>query len=76
MTARRPTPSVPLRRGSRRERARPGEPLNGNDPAAQRVRDAGGPADSASYVCSCGFVFVAPVSTTVTCPHCGAPQAW
>jgi len=46
------------------------------DPAAQRVRDAGGPIDEASYACHCGFVFRAPVSTTVACPHCRAPQAW
>jgi hypothetical protein len=46
------------------------------DRAAQRVRDAGGPLDEASYSCQCGFVFRAPVSTTVACPHCRAPQAW
>jgi cytochrome c5 len=46
------------------------------DPAAQRVRDAGGPLDEACYACHCGFVFRAPVSTTVSCPHCRAPQAW
>jgi hypothetical protein len=46
------------------------------DPATQRVRDAGGPIDEASYACHCGFVFRAPVSTTVACPHCRALQAW
>ena len=46
------------------------------DPAAQRVREAGGPIDEASYACHCGFVFRAPVSTTVACPHCRATQAW
>jgi hypothetical protein len=46
------------------------------DRALQRVRNAGGPIDEASYACGCGFVFIAPVSTTVTCPHCRAPQAW
>jgi len=46
------------------------------DPAAQRVRDAGGPVDEASYACHCGFVFRAPVSTTVACPHCRTTQAW
>jgi hypothetical protein len=76
MTARRPTSPLPKRRGSRRDRSRPGESRNGSDPAAQRVREAGGPRDSASYVCACGFVFVAPVSTNVACPHCGAGQAW
>ncbi len=43
---------------------------------AQRVREAGGPLDSAQYTCSCGYVFDAAVSTTVACPHCGDEQAW
>jgi hypothetical protein len=47
-----------------------------HDVAASRVREAGGPIDLASYVCLCGMVFAAAVSTTVKCPHCGAPQAW
>jgi hypothetical protein len=47
-----------------------------SDPAAQRVREAGGPLDRASYTCVCGYVFLAPVSTTVACPHCHAAQAW
>lgn len=46
------------------------------DIAVERVRAAGGPLDEASYVCECGFLFAAPVSTTVACPHCGAGQAW
>jgi hypothetical protein len=46
------------------------------DPAAQRVREAGGPVDHASYVCSCGYLFSASVSTSVSCPHCGSGQAW
>ena len=46
------------------------------DPAVQRVREAGGPLDRASYSCECGFVFLAPVSTTVKCPHCDTGQAW
>ena len=36
----------------------------------------GGPLDRASYACHCGYVFTAPVSTTVACPHCGAGQPW
>jgi hypothetical protein len=50
--------------------------LHGLDPAVERVRQAGGPMDRASYTCRCGYVFLAPVSTTVACPHCHAPQAW
>jgi hypothetical protein len=46
------------------------------DPAAQRVREAGGPVDRASYACPCGYLFRASVSTSVVCPHCGADQAW
>jgi hypothetical protein len=44
--------------------------------AVKRTRDAGGPLDEACYPCSCGYFFIAPVSTTVSCPHCGATQAW
>ena len=46
------------------------------DPAVMRVRRAGGPVDRASYTCGCGYVFTAPVSTTVCCPHCAASQPW
>jgi hypothetical protein len=51
----------------------PPEPMH---PAERRMRSAGGPEDRACYSCGCGFVFVAPVSTTVHCPHCDAGQAW
>jgi hypothetical protein len=79
------------RRHSRWGRSRPGaasshavtpSPRSGpsrsgpSDLAVERVRDAGGPVDRASYSCECGYVFLAPVSTTVTCPHCQAGQAW
>lgn len=49
---------------------------SGLDFAAQRVRAAGGPTDEASYTCTCGYVFSAPVSATVACPHCGCQQEW
>jgi uncharacterized protein (DUF983 family) len=48
----------------------------GCDPDVKRVREAGGPIDRASYVCGCGYLFSASVSTTVACPHCGSDQAW
>ncbi len=32
--------------------------------------------DHALYSCQCGYVFEAPVSTSVGCPHCGGTQAW
>jgi hypothetical protein len=50
--------------------------VQGTDVAAQRVRSAGGPTDLASYACQCGYLFTAAVTTSVGCPHCGAPQAW
>jgi len=46
------------------------------DPDLARAREAGGPIDLASYTCACGYLFRAPVSTSVTCPHCGGEQAW
>jgi hypothetical protein len=42
----------------------------------QRHRACVAPQDTAHYGCSCGFQFRASVSTSVTCPHCGAGQAW
>lgn len=41
-----------------------------------RVREAGGPEDSAHYTCCCGMVFTASVSASVACPHCGIHQDW
>jgi hypothetical protein len=46
------------------------------DSDAQRVRESGGPHDQAQYNCCCGYVFCAPVSTSVVCPHCGDQQVW
>lgn len=45
-------------------------------PAERRMREAGGPQDRACYSCGCGYLFEAPVSTTVSCPHCDALQDW
>jgi hypothetical protein len=45
-------------------------------PAERRHRDSVTPEDMALYGCSCGFQFQAPVSTSVSCPHCGTGQAW
>ncbi len=44
--------------------------------AERRMRRAGGPQDTALYGCGCGYVFDAPVSTTVSCPHCSTALAW
>ncbi len=60
---------------ARRARQAPPQELH-LDAAVERVRRAGGPLDMASYVCGCGYMFSAAVSTTVSCPHCHADQAW
>jgi hypothetical protein len=41
-----------------------------------RHRRAGGPEDTALYSCTCGYQFDAPVTASVSCPHCGRGQAW
>jgi hypothetical protein len=42
----------------------------------QRVRESGGPQDTAFYRCACGCGFEGDVSTHVACPHCGSDQEW
>ena len=42
----------------------------------QRVRESGGPQDTAFYRCACGYGFEGDVSTHVACPHCGSDQEW
>jgi hypothetical protein len=42
----------------------------------RRRREVGGMQDEAVYTCECGFVFHAPVSTSVGCPHCNGAQTW
>lgn len=44
--------------------------------ARERNQRANCSQDAATYACGCGYVFTAPVSTSVDCPHCGADQAW
>jgi rubrerythrin len=56
--------------------AEPAEPVEDDLSDERRLRESGGPDDRAMYTCSCGYVFEASVSTSVLCPHCGAPQAW
>jgi hypothetical protein len=71
--------SLKLRRGTERASAKAsGRAAESRtvDTIALRVRAAGGPLDAASYSCSCGATFSADVSTTVSCPRCGAGQAW
>jgi hypothetical protein len=40
------------------------------------ARRGGGPEDRALYACTCGYAFMAAVTTSVDCPHCGTEQAW
>jgi hypothetical protein len=51
-------------------------PAEADHPAERRHRACVSPQDSALYTCGCGVAFQAAVSTSVTCPHCGAGQAW
>lgn len=46
------------------------------DTQRERAVAAGGSEDRELYSCSCGSHFQAPVSASVTCPRCGAEQAW
>jgi hypothetical protein len=48
----------------------------GTAPTEARQRHGGPSQDRALYTCGCGYVFEAPVSTSVGCPHCGGKQAW
>jgi hypothetical protein len=63
-------------RALRRREHRVSEPLILPDPVVVRARRAGGPVDEACYACECGYIFRAPVSTTVACPHCHTQQPW
>jgi rubrerythrin len=44
--------------------------------ARERNQRANVSQDAATYACACGYVFKAPVTTDVGCPHCGTDQAW
>ena len=72
MPTRTATTSSP-RRGERRA-AHP--PARRAVTGEQRVRDAGGPQDTAFYRCDCGHGFEGDVSTHVACPQCGSDQDW
>jgi hypothetical protein len=81
MQARIPNPISRLRttapRRGYRQTERTDVPVaESSTPVETRVREAGGPEDSAHYTCSCGMVFQASVSASVACPHCGLHQDW
>jgi hypothetical protein len=72
------TRRIPLRtkrpaRAPRRPARRAARPSTSSTAAQRRV---GPPEDYATYSCSCGYVFEAPVTTTVGCPHCRTQLAW
>ena len=52
------------------------QPLADRPAPQARERQAARTEDTARYHCQCGFVFDAPVSASVGCPHCGDAQAW
>jgi hypothetical protein len=66
--SKRPRPAAP-----RNEGPAPSDPPTSELTRAQRTP---APEDRALYTCSCGFVFTAGVTTSVSCPHCGEAQAW
>jgi rubrerythrin len=73
----------PLRRPHLRTRDDKAAPAAGREAREEddladerRLRASGGPDDRAQYTCGCGYVWEADVSASVTCPHCGASQAW
>lgn len=71
ITTRQPTSRRAVRRPARAVPRAAAHPT-----AEQRVRDEGGPRDTALYRCTCGCAFDDAVSTRVACPRCGAEQAW
>ncbi len=67
----------PASAGRKHQETAPAVPAAPEVAAAPHRRQELGPLqDQALYSCSCGFVFEAPVSTSVGCPHCGDTQAW
>jgi hypothetical protein len=65
-------------RAHERAVAEPSPPERGRRPNGPENRElrAGGPQDKSLYICRCGSAFQAVVTASVSCPHCGDPQAW
>jgi hypothetical protein len=66
----------PLTLTKRRPRRRRTVVQTAITPARERNKRANLTEDAALYSCGCGYVFTAPVTTSVGCPHCGCAQAW
>jgi hypothetical protein len=62
-------------RGKRRVVHREAAPKETPSPTRDQAR-VGPPEDRATYNCSCGYIFVSDVTTSVGCPHCGTELAW
>jgi hypothetical protein len=63
-------------RGKRRRVVRhAAAPKTTPSPTRDQAR-VGPPQDRATYNCSCGYIFVSDVTTSVGCPHCGTELAW
>ena len=67
--------TLPKRR-TRRSHAVASPPPSPASAARERNQRANLTQDAALYSCGCGYVFTAPVTTSVGCPHCGSDQAW
>ncbi len=63
---------------SRRTRRGDVRPAPQDVRASERMRAQRTPApeDQALYRCECGVSFMAEVTTSIGCPHCGTRQAW
>ena len=69
--------SPPITLPKRRSRSRRSSHVRPTvSPARERNQRANISEDAALYSCGCGYVFKAPVTTSVGCPHCGTDQAW
>jgi predicted Zn-ribbon and HTH transcriptional regulator len=66
----------PTTLSKRRPRRRQAGQQTAIAPARERNKRANLTQDAALYTCGCGYVFTAPVTTSVGCPHCGSAQAW
>jgi hypothetical protein len=60
----------------KRRRVTPVRPMAPKPTPTRDQARVGPPQDRATYNCSCGYIFVADVTTSVGCPHCGSELAW
>ena len=65
----------PRRGRNRHQTVGQSAPAHADAPSRER-RHGPPPQDRALYICECGYVFHAHVTTSVGCPHCDRTQAW